>query len=147
MAMENSGCGSNHRSYESGGVDKMMNRVKVSENFYLNEFECKDGSHLVKLDSELLHKLQQLRTKLGRSIKINSGYRTPEHNKKVGGSPNSQHLLGTAADIVVSGVTPAIVMKEAILLGFTGVKAYSTFTHVDVRKELKNTSGRSYDTW
>jgi uncharacterized protein YcbK (DUF882 family) len=147
MAMENSGCSPNHRSYESGGVSKMINRIKVSENFYLNEFECNDGSHLVKLDSELLHKLQQLRTKLGRSIKINSGYRTPEHNKKVGGSPNSQHLLGTAADIVVSGINPIIVMREAILLGFKGVKAYSTFTHVDVRKELKNTSGRSYDTW
>lgn len=124
-----------------------MNNIKVSENFYLHEFECKDGSNLVKLDSELLDKLQKLRTKLGRPIKINSGYRTPTHNENVGGAKGSQHLLGTAADIVVRGVYPKIVAQEAIVLGFSGVKAYDTFTHVDTRKELKNTVGRSYDTW
>lgn len=124
-----------------------MNDIKISENFKLSEFECKDGSNLVKVDSELIRKLQKLRTKLGRPIKINSGYRTPTHNKNVGGAKGSQHLLGTAADIVVSGVYPKVVAQEAIALGFSGVKAYDTFTHVDTRKELKNTVGRSYDTW
>ena len=43
--------------------------------------------------------LDPLREKVG-AIQINSGYRTPEHNKKVGGSPTSQHITGQAVDLV-----------------------------------------------
>ena len=42
--------------------------------------------------------LDPLREKAG-AIRINSGYRSPEHNKRVGGSPTSQHCKGEAADI------------------------------------------------
>lgn len=42
--------------------------------------------------------LDPLREKIG-AIQINSGYRTPAHNKEVGGSPTSQHITGQAADI------------------------------------------------
>ena len=42
--------------------------------------------------------LDPLRAKVGK-IRINSGYRTPEHNAKVGGSPTSQHTKGEAVDI------------------------------------------------
>ena len=43
--------------------------------------------------------LDPLREKVG-AIQINSGYRSPEHNKKVGGSPTSQHITGQAVDLV-----------------------------------------------
>ena len=43
--------------------------------------------------------LDPLREKVG-AIKISSGYRSPEHNKKVGGSPTSQHITGQAVDLV-----------------------------------------------
>lgn len=108
------------------------NDIKISENFKLYEFECK-GSGLVKLDPVLLSKLQALRTRLGKPIVITSGYRSVEHNKKVGGSPNSQHLLGKAADIQVSGMTPAQVAAEAEKIGFGGIGIYKTFVHVDTR--------------
>ena len=42
--------------------------------------------------------LDPLRAKVG-AIRINSGYRTPAHNKQIGGSPTSQHVKGEAADI------------------------------------------------
>ena len=42
--------------------------------------------------------LDPLREKVG-PIRINSGYRSPEHNKRVGGSPTSQHCKGEAVDI------------------------------------------------
>jgi len=45
---------------------------------------------------ELANNLQVLRNHLGKSISINSGYRSPSHNKKIGGAKASQHLLGTA---------------------------------------------------
>ena len=42
--------------------------------------------------------LDPLREKVGK-IRVNSGYRTPEHNAKVGGSITSQHIKGEATDI------------------------------------------------
>jgi uncharacterized protein YcbK (DUF882 family) len=113
--------------------ENQMNKIKISTNFSLHEFQCKDGSNLVKLDEKLLEKLQQLRDKLGKAIVIHSGYRTPEYNKKVGGSPNSQHLLGKAADISVAGMTPKQLAALAEQIGFDGIGIYSTFVHVDVR--------------
>lgn len=43
--------------------------------------------------------LEPARTKLGRPIWVNSGYRCCTHNGKVGGAINSQHMRGEAADI------------------------------------------------
>ena len=37
-------------------------------------------------------------------IRINSGYRSPQLNKKIGGAPSSNHLTGCAADIRVYGM-------------------------------------------
>ncbi len=65
------------------------------------------------------------------SITINSAYRCPAHNKKVGGSPKSQHVDGTATDITVSGMTPTAVQDASE--GFDGLGRYDTFTHVDSR--------------
>ena len=80
-----------------------------------------------------------MRDHLGKSISINSGYRSPNHNKKIGGAKASQHLLGTASDIVVDGVKPSEVAKAIVqLIGEGkmkegGLKAYATFTHYDIR--------------
>ena len=46
--------------------------------------------------------LQPLRDKVGRPLKINSGYRCPELNREVGGVPTSQHTKGEAADIAAA---------------------------------------------
>lgn len=111
-----------------------INDIQISENFKLYEFECKDGSHLVKVCPILLAKLQTLRKRLGKPIIIGSGYRTPEYNRKVGGEDKtSQHLFGKAADIKVSGFTPKQVAAEAEKVGFGGIGIYSTFVHLDTR--------------
>ena len=47
-------------------------------------------------------------------IIINSGYRSPELNKKVGGAPNSNHLTGCAGDIRVAGIEQAL--RYAVIL-------------------------------
>jgi hypothetical protein len=46
--------------------------------------------------------LDPLRELLGQPITVNSGFRSPEVNARVGGATNSQHLFGQAADIVCS---------------------------------------------
>ena len=51
----------------------------------------------------------------GAPIIINSGYRSPQLNRKIGGAPNSNHLTGCAVDIRVSGMEQ-LIRYAAILL-------------------------------
>ena len=108
---------------------------KVSENFRVREFACSDGSDPIFIDSELVTILQKIRTHFGKSVTITSAYRTPGHNKAVGGTAYSQHLYGKAADIKVKGVTPKKVAAyaETLLKNKGGIGTYSTFTHIDMR--------------
>ena len=48
--------------------------------------------------------LQPVRDHYGKGVKVNSGYRHPEVNAKVGGSKTSDHCKGQAADIEIPGV-------------------------------------------
>lgn len=112
---------------------KRINDIKVSKDFKLYEFECHDGSHEVKVDPELVDRLQKLRDLVKKPIKINSGYRTPEYNKQIGGVGGSQHIEGKACDIVIKGYTPEQVKTLAKKVGFRGLGLYDDFTHVDVR--------------
>ncbi len=61
--------------------------------------------------------LQPLRDHLGVPIRINSGYRCSELNEEIGGSKNSQHMEGRAADIDVPGYTPLEVANAIVELG------------------------------
>ena len=76
---------------------------------------------------------------------INSAYRTETYNKKVGGATHSQHVLGTAADIVISGVSPLEVAQYAEYLqpNSGGIGVYTSFTHVDVRTTRSRWDNRS----
>lgn len=108
---------------------------KVSVNFLVNEFACKDGSDIVPIDMELVSVLQDVRNHFKVPVTINSAYRTPAYNKKVGGVTASQHIRGTAADITVKGVPPDKVYAylNGKYPGKYGIGKYPTFTHIDVR--------------
>ena len=84
-----------------------------------------------------------LRTHFARPVKLNSAYRTPAHNKKVGGETFSQHQYGTAADIVVTGVDPSKVAAyaETLLPNTGGIGIYKGFTHIDVRSKKARWNG------
>ena len=51
--------------------------------------------------------LQPVRDHFGKGVKVNSGFRHPTVNQKVGGSPTSDHCQGQAADIEIPGVPNA----------------------------------------
>ena len=61
--------------------------------------------------------LEVLRERSGGPVRINSGYRSPQLNRKIGGATNSNHLTGCAADIRVTGFEQAI-RYAAILLDY-----------------------------
>ena len=106
----------------------------LSKNFKVKEFRCKDGSDTILIDTELVKLLQEIRDYFGRGITINSAYRNSSYNKKIGGASASQHVKGTAADIVVEGLTPKIVASYCDKFNPKGgVGFYSTFVHVDTR--------------
>jgi uncharacterized protein YcbK (DUF882 family) len=117
--------------------------MKLTKNFSLSEFDSKDSAKMpdevfLKI-FKLAENLQILRDHFNLVITINSGYRSPIHNARIGGVPSSRHLLGEAADIVVEGKTPTEVFKaiEQLIkdnkMKEGGLKAYQTFTHYDIR--------------
>lgn len=107
----------------------------LSANFRVREFACKDGSDVILIAPELVNVLQKVRNYFARPVTITSAYRTPSHNKREGGEQFSQHQYGTAADIVVTGITPARVAKyvESLMPNTGGIGIYKNFTHIDTR--------------
>ena len=110
---------------------------KISTNFHVREYACKDGAELVLIHPKLAEILQKIRTHFGAPVTITSAFRTETHNKKVGGCTDSQHLFGRAADIKVTGVTPKKVAEyaETLLPNTGGIGIYSNFTHIDCRQK------------
>ena len=116
---------------------------KITPNFALYEFRCKDGTDVPEdlMDNVTLlcENLQVLRDHIGKPIRVISGYRSPKYNRRIGGARRSQHMLAKAADIKVSGMTPAEVKSVIVQLikegkmKSGGVGLYTTFTHYDVR--------------
>ena len=116
-------------------------KTKLSTNFNSTEFDCQGNGCCSKttLDTKLVEYLQQIREHFGAPITISSGYRCAKHNQSVGGSSGSRHTQGSAADIVVKGVAPAVVAKYAESLGILGIGLYEAkdcgddFVHIDTR--------------
>lgn len=114
----------------------------LTKNFNLSEFSCKDGSQtplgVYYNLQKLAIQLQVLRDYIGKPIKINSGYRSPKYNAKIGGVKNSQHILGKAADITIKGFDTGVIAyhleqlisKGEILQG--GIGIYNGFVHYDI---------------
>ena len=117
--------------------------AKLTENFSLQEFMCNDGSDVpneyLPNVIVLANNLQVLRDFIKKPITINSAYRSPKYNAKVGGAKNSQHLVAKAADLRVEGLTPkelANAIESLIKAGKMhqgGMGIYPTFTHYDIR--------------
>ena len=117
--------------------------LALSANFKVREFRCQDGSDPVFISPKLVEVLQKIRSHFQSPVTVNSGYRTPGHNKKVAGAAYSQHLYGTAADIRVKGVSPEAVAAfvETLLPDSGGIGVYPTFVHVDVREKRSRWKG------
>jgi hypothetical protein len=90
--------------------------MNLSPNFTLKELTRSDAATRLGLDNQpndealenlklLCEKvLQPVRDHFGKSVTVNSGYRSPESNAAVGGSKTSDHCKGQAADIEIDGL-------------------------------------------
>lgn len=97
------------------------------------EIACR-GSGALRIDEEALDKLQALRDRLGKPLIVRSAYRSPAHNKAVGGAPRSRHMDGAAFDIAMANHDPVAFEAAARAVGFLGFGFYprSGFTHIDL---------------
>jgi len=108
----------------------------VGQHFKVKEFACRDGSDLILISTETVELLDKVREFYNAPVHINSGYRTPEYNRRIGGAKHSQHCKGTAADFTVTGVTPQKVradIRSGKIFGKHngGLGSYPSFTHID----------------
>ncbi len=119
----------------------------LSKNFSSSEFEC-PHCHQSPMDPLLISVLQIIRDHVKLPIVVNSGYRCPEHNKRVGGVANSQHIFGKAADIYVPGwsntqllnVIRTLTVSKKIYVGYAYIiKNSNRAVHIDVRIPESNT--------
>jgi len=116
---------------------------KLTKNFSLKEFRCKDGTDVPDeyMDNvqELADNLQVLRDHLGKSIRVISGYRSPKYNRKIDGARRSQHLTASGADIKIKGLLPVeikVIILDLIREGKMkegGIGVYKGFLHYDIR--------------
>ena len=99
--------------------------MNLSEHFTLEELTYSDISVRHNLDNNpsgdvvvnltrLAKFLEIVRSLLSKPIHINSAYRSPNVNNLLGSKPTSQHCIGCAADITVSGMTPDEVIKAIV---------------------------------
>ena len=96
----------------------------------------KELDNLDKMDKTFLLRLDEARERAGIPFIINSAYRTPEHNAKIGGKPNSSHLKGLAVDISVTNSRQRFIVLNALLeVGFTRIGIADTFIHIDLDNE------------
>ena len=115
---------------------KCDGNTKISKNFKVNEFSCKDGSDLIKIDSTVVGYLQAARDHFGVPIYITSAYRTPAYNKKIGGASNSYHMQGRAVDHHAKGKVALLELARFYeSIGCRGIIVYpnSGFVHIDSR--------------
>ena len=106
--------------------------------FKMNEFQCKDGCEMPasargNIEALVEAVLDPARERLGKPITVNSGFRCPLHNSRVGGVANSQHMRGEAADICCCDNKRLAEIIEANGK-FDQLIFYPTFVHVSWKK-------------
>lgn len=123
--------------------------MRLTKHFYLREFTHSETAarmgREVEVPDELVDDLkllcervlEPLRVDLKRAIFVISGYRPPWLNRAVGGSKASQHMIGQAADFIVSGMTPMQACRRIVALDLPFdqlILEFDRWVHVSVNE-------------
>ena len=132
--------------------------MRLSQNFWLNELTKSSTADRLGISNEpgieeivnltvlTQHVLQPVREHFG-VITVNSGYRSPALNSKVGGSKTSQHCFGEAADFeqlgtpngeVSTWISKELDFDQLILEFYTKGKPNSGWVHCSFKKDGSN---------
>ena len=125
--------------------------MTLSRNFSYSEFTKSDTAARLHIQNEIVDwdvrdnikalvedVLQPLRDAWGGPLFINSGYRSPELNKAVGGVATSQHCKGQAADVGVTDPFALAKLAVRMKLGFDQMILYPSFVHFSYKREGEN---------
>ena len=123
----------------------------ISKNFSYSEFTKSDTAARKHIQNEITtfevrdnikalvdNLLQPLRDAWGAPLFINSGYRSPELNKAVGGVATSMHTKGQAADVGCSNPYELAKLVKKLNLQFDQMGLYDTFVHLSYRADGEN---------
>jgi len=118
---------------------------KISEHFHSNEFKCKCGCGKIKVQKDLVKKLEKLFDKLNASKCIlSSGYRCSKHDKAVGGNGKGQHTKGKAVDCVFYDKKGKVIPSKIVICVANDLKQLrgmakinNNYTHLDNRTGYK----------
>ena len=111
------------------------------------ELQCRCGCGRMEMQHEFMRRLEKLRKKFDRPMRVTSAYRCPEHNSRVSKTGrDGPHTTGMAVDIQIAGEDALDLLFLAIGHGFSGVGVSQSgphkkrFIHLD---RLKKIPGRS----
>ena len=125
------------RSYYD--IQRNQSPPRIIKYFNLSEFDSPDEVDSgYNMDSQFMRKLDEAREIAGIPFKVNSGYRSVAHNKKVGGVKNSSHIKipCCAADIQVKDSRDRfLVISAAIKVGINRIGIGKNFIHLDTDKQ------------
>ena len=116
-------------------------------NFSKKEFDCTHcGAN--QMTPAFMAKLQALRTKYGKPLRITSGFRCAQHPIEARKIKPGAHASGCACDVGVDGQEAHRLLKLALVAGFTGIgvnqKTSGRFIHLDTLEEAPRPNVWSY---
>lgn len=101
---------------------------------------------------EVYVKLIKVTERMGKTLTLNSAYRSPEYNARIGGASSSKHMSGLAVDVSMSGLSDDDIrqfIRIASQEGFLGIAYYpgNNFTHIDLGSRRTWNLGHRFDDW
>ena len=115
----------------------------LSKNFDRSEFACQGKDcccHSAPIHPDLVAGLQLMRIMSGVPLSVTSGFRCVKHNSSIGGTENSLHTFGMAADVKCDVLTIEQLAEYAKNIGvfrYGGIGLYCSWIHIDVRQTGK----------
>lgn len=101
----------------------------------IKKFVCPDCG-ACEMNKDFMNALQTIQFGMGEGLVVTSGFRCAIHNKAIGGSPTSKHLLGLAADIACPDAEKRMILVSlAVRNRIKGIGIGKTFTHLDMRTD------------